>query len=411
MRGAEADRRCAGSSASSRWSTVALAFAAPSLQRVVAGPPERPLPRLPRPDRGDPARGARRPRCSSAALGAWRATRRPAAALAAALARRGRHRRPRLVAARRACRRTSTPTAAGRRCRPPASGSSAADGGATISVLGLPELQAARRDRLPDRACRRPGRRPRRHDGVIRPIGTAIVVVCDRLFEDAIGAACGGPPRTRSSRVSPRPVSGRRAGRRRRRSVEPRSMPRPRTSVSIYRSTPAAVARRSCGAPAADRSSRCARPSSSSSSCSRSCGPIDGRRRPRLLGGRPRRPVHAPGRDAGRVHLPAARRALLRRARASCPFEVFQAIWTLLIGFALLWLTGPWALLFLVIPVVASDLYLGNIHVLLAAAIVGSLRWPGLWAIPLLTKPTVRRRAALVRRARRVAAARHRRSA
>lgn len=71
------------------------------------------------------------------------------------------------------------------------------------------------------------------------------------------------------------------------------------------------------------------------------------------------------------------------------PFEVFEAIWTLLIGFALLWLTGPWALGFLVLPVVASDLYLGNIHVLLAAAIVGSLRHPGLWAIPLLTKPSV----------------------
>jgi hypothetical protein len=71
------------------------------------------------------------------------------------------------------------------------------------------------------------------------------------------------------------------------------------------------------------------------------------------------------------------------------PFEVFEAIWTLLIGAALLWLTGPFALLFLVIPVVASDLYLGNIHVLLGAAVVGSLRRPGLWAIPLLTKPTV----------------------
>jgi hypothetical protein len=70
------------------------------------------------------------------------------------------------------------------------------------------------------------------------------------------------------------------------------------------------------------------------------------------------------------------------------PFEVFEAGWTLLIGFALLWLTGPWALAFLVLPVVASDLYLGNIHVLLAAAVVGSLRRPALWAIPLLTKPT-----------------------
>jgi hypothetical protein len=71
------------------------------------------------------------------------------------------------------------------------------------------------------------------------------------------------------------------------------------------------------------------------------------------------------------------------------PFEVFEALWTLLLGAALLWLTGPFALLFLVLPIVASDLYLGNIHVLLGAAVVGSLRRPGLWAMPLLTKPTV----------------------
>ena len=69
-------------------------------------------------------------------------------------------------------------------------------------------------------------------------------------------------------------------------------------------------------------------------------------------------------------------------------FEIFEALWTLLIGFALLWLTGPWALGFLIVPVVFSDLYLGNIHVLLGAAIVASLRWPAAWAIPLLTKPT-----------------------
>lgn len=81
--------------------------------------------------------------------------------------------------------------------------------------------------------------------------------------------------------------------------------------------------------------------------------------------------------------------ALFFAVLGQLPFEVFEAIWTLLIGFALLWLTGPWALAFLVLPVVASDLYLGNIHVLLAAAIVGSLRRPGLWAIPLLTKPSV----------------------
>lgn len=76
-------------------------------------------------------------------------------------------------------------------------------------------------------------------------------------------------------------------------------------------------------------------------------------------------------------------------APGGMPFEVFEAIWTLVIGFALLWLTGPFALAFLVLPVVASDLYLGNIHILLGAAVVGSLRRPGLWAIPLLTKPSV----------------------
>ena len=81
--------------------------------------------------------------------------------------------------------------------------------------------------------------------------------------------------------------------------------------------------------------------------------------------------------------------ALFFAVLGQLPFEVFEALWTLLIGFALLWLTGPWALAFLVLPVVASDLYLGNIHVLLAAAIVGSLRRPALWAVALLTKPSV----------------------
>ena len=95
------------------------------------------------------------------------------------------------------------------------------------------------------------------------------------------------------------------------------------------------------------------------------------------------RPIATP--DAFTYPPPAA---IFFAALGKLPFEVFQAIWTLLIGFALLWLTGPWALLFVVIPVVASDLYLGNIHVLLGAAIVASLRWPALWAIPLLTKPT-----------------------
>ena len=80
--------------------------------------------------------------------------------------------------------------------------------------------------------------------------------------------------------------------------------------------------------------------------------------------------------------------ALFFAVLGNLPFEVFEAGWTLLIGLALLWLAGPWALLFLVMPVVASDVYVGNIHVLLAAAIIASFRWPALWAVPLLTKPS-----------------------
>jgi hypothetical protein len=71
------------------------------------------------------------------------------------------------------------------------------------------------------------------------------------------------------------------------------------------------------------------------------------------------------------------------------PWPVFQALWTLLIGLALLWLAGPWSILFLALPIVSSDLYLGNIHILLAAAIVAGFRRPGLWAFATLTKPTV----------------------
>lgn len=71
------------------------------------------------------------------------------------------------------------------------------------------------------------------------------------------------------------------------------------------------------------------------------------------------------------------------------PWEVFLGLWTVAIGLALLWMAGPWSLFLLALPPVYSDLYLGNIHILLAAAIVGGFRRPGLWAFPLLTKPSV----------------------
>src|SRR5690349_5672010 len=71
------------------------------------------------------------------------------------------------------------------------------------------------------------------------------------------------------------------------------------------------------------------------------------------------------------------------------PWPVFEALWTLLIGVALLWMAGPWSLFLLALLPVTSDLYLGNIHILMAAAIVAGFRRPWLWSFPLLTKPSV----------------------
>ena len=71
------------------------------------------------------------------------------------------------------------------------------------------------------------------------------------------------------------------------------------------------------------------------------------------------------------------------------PREVFIVAWTGLIAATALWLARPWpaGLLILLLPV-SQDVVIGNIHVLLAAAIVLGFRWPAAWAFVLLTKVT-----------------------
>ena len=71
------------------------------------------------------------------------------------------------------------------------------------------------------------------------------------------------------------------------------------------------------------------------------------------------------------------------------PREAFIVGWTALIAAMAVWLARPWpaALLILLVPV-AQDVLIGNIHVLLAAAIVLGFRWPATWAFVLLTKVT-----------------------
>lgn len=73
------------------------------------------------------------------------------------------------------------------------------------------------------------------------------------------------------------------------------------------------------------------------------------------------------------------------------PFPAFALLWSGLSLALLVWMVGPVvaALLFLVpLSPVADEISTGNIHLLLAAAIVIGLRHPWAWAVPLLTKVT-----------------------
>ena len=70
------------------------------------------------------------------------------------------------------------------------------------------------------------------------------------------------------------------------------------------------------------------------------------------------------------------------------PWQVFIAVWTVLLTAALLWQTGLWMALALLLVPVFVDLTVGNIHILLGAAIVLGFRWPWTWAFVFLTKIT-----------------------
>ena len=71
------------------------------------------------------------------------------------------------------------------------------------------------------------------------------------------------------------------------------------------------------------------------------------------------------------------------------PREVFIVGWMIVLASVAWWLARPWpaSLLVLALPV-SQEVMIGNIHLLLAAAIVLGFRWSGAWAFPLLTKVT-----------------------
>lgn len=70
------------------------------------------------------------------------------------------------------------------------------------------------------------------------------------------------------------------------------------------------------------------------------------------------------------------------------PWPWFIGLWTLLLTASLVWQAGLWTGFAILLVPVFADLTVGNIHLLLGAAIVAGFRWPWLWALPLLTKVT-----------------------
>ena len=68
------------------------------------------------------------------------------------------------------------------------------------------------------------------------------------------------------------------------------------------------------------------------------------------------------------------------------PWPVFAALWTAAIAVAYVWLVGRWAFPLLFSGAIALELYLGQIDVFIAAAVVIGFRYPAVWAFPLLTK-------------------------
>lgn len=93
-----------------------------------------------------------------------------------------------------------------------------------------------------------------------------------------------------------------------------------------------------------------------------------------------------PGQTGAYIYSPAF--AHIVAPLVALPWTVFAAAWTALLGFVMWWLGGRWALPLALIPPVALSLAIGQIDVLIAAAVVIGFRWPAAWALPILTKVT-----------------------
>ncbi|HET9344613.1 MAG TPA: glycosyltransferase family 87 protein [Candidatus Limnocylindrales bacterium] len=70
------------------------------------------------------------------------------------------------------------------------------------------------------------------------------------------------------------------------------------------------------------------------------------------------------------------------------PFPIVAGLWIGMLYAIALIIGGRWAPFVLLFPPTLAELYLGNVNLLIALAIVLGFRWPAAWAVVLLTKIT-----------------------
>ena len=80
--------------------------------------------------------------------------------------------------------------------------------------------------------------------------------------------------------------------------------------------------------------------------------------------------------------------AFLMAPLHALPWWLYLWLWEALMLATVFWLGGRWALVLLALPPVALELYHGNVHLLMAAAIVLGFRHSWTWSFVILTKVT-----------------------
>jgi hypothetical protein len=81
--------------------------------------------------------------------------------------------------------------------------------------------------------------------------------------------------------------------------------------------------------------------------------------------------------------------ALLMAPLSLLPYQVYLVLWTVFLAGVALWLARPWPWILLILSLpVSYEILVGNVHLLIAAAIVLAFRLPWLYAFPVWTKLT-----------------------